>query len=214
MAKANKKSFFEERKKELILIAIAILVVIGVSFAWLTQTLNSSRTNVIVAGKLELTLDNESPIIKVGGDYGYGFPMSDYDAIVGEQAATYTFRLRNTGTEPASYVLFLDDVDSYTNASNESVSITSGNRIPNDRLRYSLNGSTPQNLSAAGSPRRLIAGTLAAGAQTTYTLKVWINTYAENSDVVGKVFAAKIRVESTQSDYSDPYGATRYFNYY
>ena len=225
MAKAKRKSFIEKRKKELILIAIALLIVVGVSFAWLTQTIRSISENVIVSGNLQLTLNNESPIIKLGGVYGYGEPMSD---TAGLATTPYTFTVTNTGTETAFFVLFLDDVNSYTDVNNQTVSITSATRISDAKIKCNFKGSinggswSGQNnevhtLDMMGNPRNLTSGyglSLAPGSSATFNLRLWISSTATNDDVVGKVFAARLRIEATQDDYGVDNGAVSDFAYY
>ena len=230
MAKA-KKSFIQERKKELIVIGIILLIIVGVSFAWLTQTLNGTKENVIVSGNLKLTLSNESPIIKLGGTYGYGEPMTD---AMGLTQAPYTFTVTNTGTEDAYFSLYLDDVNSY-DVGSSTVYVTTGengNRMSDSDVKFQIKTqgttcNTATTLSVLESPRRLgttdcettypisdnYAGNhLAAGASRTYELRVWINSAATNS-VVGKVFAAKLRIEATQND-ATTNGALSDFTYY
>ena len=131
----EKTRFITSHKKELIVLGLALLVVIGISFAYLTQTLISTRSNVIVSGNLKLTLNNESPIIKIGGDTGYGEPMLDEMGLTG---TPYTFTITNTGTEEATYTIYLDNVDSYKNSSNQTVNITTSTRISDKKIDYNL----------------------------------------------------------------------------
>ena len=200
-----KESFVKRRKKELIAAVITLVIILGVSFAWLTQTLNGTTENVIVSGNLKLVLNNESPILRLGGDYGYGEPMSNEMGLTG---APYTFTITNTGTEEAYYNLYLDDVSSYKNRNNQTVNITdgtNGTRISDTKIDYNLRVGTDTNstvatLSSLGNPRELVTGaTLAAGVSVTYSLRLWIDSSAVNSDVVGKVFAGKLRIEATQA---------------
>ena len=213
MAKAKRKSFLNLGKKELIIIAIALLIVVGVSFAWLTQTITNSRENVIVAGKLELQLSGGDPIIKIGGTYGYGYPMTDYDGI---QTTPYGFMVTNTGTEHASYKIYLDDVNSYTDKDGYTVNVTNNNRISDSFLKYTLTTGTPTvgnaaSLASTGTPRVIVIDTLAPGQSKTYNLRLWITGTATNSDVVGKAFAGKLRIEATQ-DIDDAIYDWSYYN--
>ena len=134
MAKKG-KSFVQENKKGLIIAGVILLVIIGVSYAWLTLTINGSSNNVIVGGSLQLSLGNESPIVKIGGAYGYAVPLANAD---GYQTTPYTFTLTNNSEVPVTYSLYLDNVDSYTDANSNTVSITSSSRINGSKLKYSL----------------------------------------------------------------------------
>ena len=204
----EKQSFITKHKKELIISGLALLIVIGISFAYLTQTLISTRNNVIVSGKLQLSLGDEQPIIKIGGDTGYAEPMLDSTGLTG---TPYTFTITNTGTEEATYTIYLDNVDSYKNSNNQTVNITNSTRISDKKIDYNLRvgnsdtNTTVTSLNSIGrgtetNPRILVINdTLSAGGTRNYTLRLWIDSSATNTDTQGKVFAGKIRIEATQA---------------
>lgn len=120
MAKSN-KSFVEKRSKQLVVIAIALIAIIGVSYAWLTLVLSGTKSNQIVAGNLVLNLEDEGEGIDLEG----AAPVSDE---VGGAYDTYDFTLTNTGNIDAVYTIYLDNA-----------AITEGSAfMANNAIRYSL----------------------------------------------------------------------------
>ena len=205
----NKKAVIQkeaEINKRLLTIVAIILVLFGIvaiTYAWLTQTITSDNDNVIVTGSLELTLNDENPILKIGGDYGYGVPISDDG---GMQIDPYSFTVTNIGTIKAKYSVYLDDTLSYTNINNDVISINN-NRISDEKLDYNLRvGSSDSNevvakLSTLGNPRKLVEqDTLTPGQSRTYYLRMWIDKDANTVDTYNKVFAVKLRVSATQTE--------------
>ena len=227
-----KQSFFKRRKKELILTVIALLIVIGVAFAWLTQTVTSTSTNVVVSGKLRLTILNEDPIVKAGGEDGYAIPMDDEHGLA---TTPYTFTVQNTGDVAANYEITLINSSSY----NERVTVTDeyGNpvtdyygypsyqnverqvyyesqRIEDSKIKYNIregsNTNTTTSYLNSSFGRVLISGTLSPGATKTYELRLWVAQEAVNADIVGKVFAANLSINSIQ--YQDSLAKNPYIN--
>ena len=186
------------------------MAVIGVTYAWLTQTIDKTKTNVIKAGTLELTYKNESEGIYLSGEKAQ--PVSDEE---GKKYTPYKFTLKNTGDFKADYTIYLDDTTTYKDGE-EEITIEKDKFMKNAFVKYRLlssntytgeekpegtsNIETLQLLSdLEESPKRVLEeGTLAAGESKDYELTLWISSEADNS-VVGTVFAGKIRVEATQS---------------
>ena len=203
----------EEKKQErnlLIIAGVLLIAVIGVTYAWLTQTIDKTKTNVIKAGTLELTYKNESEGIYLSGEKAQ--PVSDEE---GKKYTPYKFTLKNTGDFKADYTIYLDDTTTYKDGE-EEITIEKDKFMKNAFVKYRLlssntyttdtkpegtsNIETLQLLSdLEESPKRVLEeGTLASGESKDYELTLWISSEADNS-VVGTVFAGKIRVEATQS---------------
>ena len=203
----------EEKKQErnlLIIAGVLLIAVIGVTYAWLTQTIDKTKTNVIKAGTLELTYKNESEGIYLSGEKAQ--PVSDEEV---KKYTPYKFTLKNTGDFKADYTIYLDDTTTYKDGE-EEITIEKDKFMKNAFVKYRLlssntyttdtkpegtsNIETLQLLSdLEESPKRVLEeGTLAAGESKDYELTLWISSEADNS-VVGTVFAGKIRIEATQS---------------
>ena len=189
--KKENKSFMEKNKKQVIAIALALVLLIGGSYAWLSVTLKGTKKVRIEAGTLSLVL-NEGNEINVSDSV----PMSDVDGL---KTDTYTFSLQNNGNVTSEYTIYLDDA-----------SIDSADeRFDDSALKYSLkknDGASTTALLSTLNQRVLDSGTIEAGTTNTYSLNLWIKDEATNDDVqttkdgqtVGKVFAGKLRIEASQ----------------
>lgn len=189
--KKENKSFMEKNKKQVIAIALALVLLVGGSYAWLTTTLKGTKKVRIEAGTLSLVL-NEGNEINVEDS----LPMTDIDGL---KTDAYTFTLQNNGNVTSNYTIYLDDA-----------SIDSADeRFDDSALKYSLkknDGASTTALLSTLNQRVLDSGTIEAGTTNTYSLNLWIKDEATNDDVqttkdgqtVGKVFAGKLRIEASQ----------------
>lgn len=200
-------------KQTALIVAVAVLAValIGVTYAWLTQTIDETKTNVIKAGDLKLTYANETDGIYLSGEKAA--PVSD---TTGKGYTPYKFTLKNTGDFDAKYTMYLDDTKTYKNEEDQDVTIAEDKFMKSAFIKYQLvssnaytgdtkpegtsNTTTLQLLSELSDhPNRVLeSGTLAAGQSKDYELTLWIADTADNT-VAGTVFAGKIRIEATQS---------------
>ena len=194
MEKEN-KNFMEKNKKQVIAIALALVLLIGGSYAWLSVTLKGTKKVRIEAGTLSLVL-NEGNAINVSDSV----PMSDVDGLATD---AYTFSLQNNGNVTSEYTIYLDDA-----------SIDSADeRFDDSALKYSLKKNAEASTTAllstlqdSNGKRVLETGTIEAGVTNTYSLNLWIKDEATNDDVqtttdgntIGKVFAGKLRIEASQ----------------
>ena len=189
--KKENKNFMEKNKKQIIAIALALVLLVGGSYAWLTTTLKGTKKVRIEAGTLSLVL-NEGNEINVEDS----LPMTDIDVL---KTDAYTFTLQNNGNVTSNYTIYLDD------ASIDSADV----RFDDSALKYSLKkneGASTTALLSTLNQRVLDSGTIEAGTTNTYSLNLWIKDEATNDDVqttkdgqtVGKVFAGKLRIEASQ----------------
>ena len=202
MAKA-KLGFTEKRKKELTLLGVALVAIIGISYAWLTQTITSTNTNVIVAGNLLLTLTESSQIVGLP----HTAPISDN---AGLSSDPYTFTVTNSGSVKAKYSVYLDDTDwnGYYNSvyyNHVSGKLSASVLDYNLRIGNSDSNTTINSFSSLSNPRLIATNqVLAPGESLTYNLRVWIDKSATNEDCYDeststyKYWAGKIRIEATQ----------------
>ena len=183
------KKYFNENKKVLIpLIAVITILVVGVTYAWLTQVLNGTQVNRIKAGVLELTLDDNA---SNGIDLEYAVPQSDEQGL---NNTAYTFTVRNTGSINAEYKLYLEDEE------------IEGEKIDDSKIKYSIsrnNSIRDSKLLSASivEEKRQIENTIIAGGSTNeYSLKLWIDQEATKEEVANKIFKAKIKLEAIQTE--------------
>ena len=182
----------KDEKKRLLVVAVllAVIVLIGGTYAWLTLTKTGTKTNIIKAGSLQLVLDDTT---SNGILLENAIPISDTKGL---QTDAYTFTLENKGTMAADYTIYLDDIAIDTDK----------DRMNDKDVKYSLtkNGTdTNTALLSTLEDRKLDLGTISAKTTNSYTLRLWISSTAGN-DVMGKIFNAKLRIEASQSTKTTP----------
>ena len=177
-----------KKNKMIIIISILILVVllIGVTFAYLVTTLTGEKEYIVRAGSLNLILTENNEITLEGQ-----IPQEDS---VGMSQDGFTFSVENKGNIETEYTVYLDDIE-----------LSEGEtRMPDSALRYSLEKNDvvgeAQNLTNMGAnPNRVVdSDSLPVDGINTYTLKIWIDYDATTEEASGKVFKAKLRIEASQ----------------
>ena len=178
----------QDRKNKiatLVILLVLLIVIIALSYAAFRFFGEGQKPNVITLGKLELTL-NEGNTINLDEVY----PLSDSDGLALDG---YSFTLENTGTADVDYVIYLDNV-----------AISSPDvKLDDKYLKYSIDkGSTKgtadylNNLGTDGN-RILDQGTLSAGDENSYVLRVW-PTIEIDGDFGGQVWKGKLRITGEQ----------------
>ena len=169
------------RKYILFLVGIlVILLVIGITYAWLTQTVIGEKVHSMRVGTFKFSLSEENSLTLDSGEF-----MSDDK---GMSQDGFKFTVENTGVGYGNYSVYLDD-DTFS--SNRT-------RIDDKFIRYSLGVNsdtvgTPTNVTS----RKLYSGTLGSKEKDTFVLRVWLNKDV-NGDIGGQVFKSKIRIEVDQ----------------
>ena len=177
---------FNTNKKIIIVLILLLILLIGGSYALLRVSVTGQKGNVLIAGGLSLELDDSTAS---GINIEKTVPMSDEKGLETEE---YTFMLKNNGTVDSDYTIYLDDE---TLDENET-------RMLDKYVKYSLvknEGTVTQILTSTGTnPNRVIdTGIIEKNKTNTYSLKVWIDSNADN-EVMNTIFKAKLRVEANQ----------------
>ena len=181
------KDVIKNNKKIIIIgVFIIVLLLIGITYAYLRTTLEGQKEYVIRAGTLDLVLGegNELTLEKQ-------IPIEDEE---GMSLDGFTFSLTNNGNIESDYTIYLDDI-----ALDEGES-----RILDSSIRYSLTRNEEvfmtRNMTTMGSNpnRRVDFGTIGVDETINYTLRIWIDYDATTSDASGKTFKGKLRVVATQ----------------
>lgn len=179
--------FIKEHKMGLFVIVSALVMLVGLSYAWLQLTLRGEKELTLKAGTLELTLDDS---MGEGITMENAVPVSDADGLAD---AGYTFTLKNTGTIESSYEIYLDDL----------AILETDTRMQDSFIKYQLTKDGTETalalLNTTGThPNRVLdSGTIAPNTTQTYTLKVWIDS-ATSNEVMGTVFKGQLRIEAMQ----------------
>ncbi len=181
----EKKSKKKCLKLSYVLNIVLILLIIGISYAWLHVTLRGEKKVSIVGNKLELMLDETNEGIQIED----AVPVKDEQ---GKEVEAYTFTLENKGNKKIDYSIYLDtDSEAMKECSNCQ-------ELEEKDIRYELKKDNLYNTETLDSSRLLDKGTIGGTEKISYELKIWLNYDADN-DAQGKVFYGKIRVEGVQN---------------
>ncbi len=185
----NKENWLKKHKMGVFGGVSAVLMLIGLSYAWLQLTLRGTKElTILTAGSLELELDDT---MTGGISFTEAVPVSNEE---GTSQDGYTFTLENKGNVVSDYTIYLDDLN-----------LTEGQTRMNDSfIKYQLtkDGSEVdlQLLDKTGaSPNRVLeSGTIAPKTKYTYVLKMWIDENATNA-VMETMFKGQLRIEAMQT---------------
>ena len=170
-----------KNKKYILLLASSLLVIIilGVTYAWLIQTVNSNKIQAMRVGTFKLSLEEGNYLSLPSSEF-----MSDEDGL---KQDGFTFSVANTGKFTGSYSVYLDD-DSIN--SNQT-------RLGDKYIKYNLEVNGTKGNSVALNNRKIYEGTLAKGKTDDFILRIWLNKDV-NGDIGGQVFKVKLRIEVNQ----------------
>ena len=187
MKEEKKKNFVQKHKMSIFVVVSAVVMLIGLSYAWLQLTLRGTKElTLIAAGTLYLELDDS---MEGGISISNAIPVSDAE---GKEQTGYSFTLENKGKIDSNYTIYLDDLD----LSEEQT------RMDASFIRYSLVKDGKEEsfllsqINEAGN-KVLDIGNINPGEKYTYNLKLWIDKDASN-DVMGTAFKAQLRIEAIQ----------------
>ncbi len=183
-------------------IMILVTIAIGTSYAFFSVSDTQSETNTLSTTCFSVSFtDGDSISLNENGSYAY--PMSDASA---EDLTPYTFTIRNecgSGSASINYKVILSTFASSTldtgvvKYSINTTNTISGAKLLTEAGTY-MNEVSDINDDASLNTSKtyiLIEDTLAAGAEETYYLRLWIDESAGNG-VMGQTFTGKLFVYS------------------
>ncbi len=184
----KKENWLKKHKMSVFVGVSAVLMLIGLSYAWLQLTLRGTKElTILTAGSLELELDDT---MAGGISFTEAVPVSNEEGLSQDG---YTFTLENKGNVVSDYTIYLDDLG-----------LAEGqNRMQDSFIKYQLvkDGSEVdlQLLNAIGEhPNRVLeTGTIEPKTKYTYVLKMWIDQDATNA-VMETMFKGQLRIEAMQ----------------
>lgn len=100
----KKKNWLQRHKMSVLVVVSAIVMLIGLSYAWLQLTLRGEKDLIIRAGSLSLVLDDS---MSSGVTIASAVPVTDDE---GKNQEGYTFTLENNGSIASGYTIYLDDL--------------------------------------------------------------------------------------------------------
>ena len=170
-----------DKKKTIIIITFMLIVILGlgITYAWLIQTINGDKIHSIRVGNFRFSLTEENSLTLESGEF-----MSDDK---GMNQDGFKFSVENIGVGYGSYSIYLDD----------DAIPTGTTRLDDKFIKYSLeiNGNKYSPLEL--KDRKIYDGILNKNGKDNIILRVWLNKDV-NGDIGGQVFKAKLRIEANQ----------------
>ena len=174
---------FNKKYALIFLVLIAIILLIGTSYALLRSSEQGNNPYVMNVGLLEVTFqDSATNSLNLEN----AVPMTDNEGM--NQAIELTFTVQNTGDLAAGYDIYIEE----TSTSPEFKTV----------IRFISN----KNDTGYNSPKTLSEdyyieqdGVLAVGESATYKVKLWLSETADNT-YMNKTFTARIVVDSYQTN--------------
>ena len=172
------------------IILFLIVIIIGLSYAWLRTTLVGEKDVQIVVGDLDLELDESST---EGIQLTNVIPTYDDE---GKNYDPYVFSLKNKSSIDIYYTLSLvDDMEALENCTTTS-GVDCSLLDPRD-IRYEIKMGERTLTGSLSDSSIINYGVIEAGETINGELRVWLNINATN-EAMGKVFLGQLRVFGTQ----------------
>lgn len=188
-------SFIQRNKKLLLSVFLGVIVVLGASYAWLQITLTGTKTVVIRSGNLSLNLDEDA---SEGISLTNAYPMTDQEGL---KTTSYEFTLKNDGTIPSDYTIYLEDTTDESDIKAfpvlkydlKKTEYNNDDSIKTDEV------DTMQLLSAIKTTDGIVldSGTLEVGEYSKYSFKLWID-YDANDDYQNSHFKGNLKIVGDQ----------------
>lgn len=215
-----------EKKKgkngKIVALALALVLLVGGTYAWLTLTINGTKQVRIESGNLAMTISGESDGVLIDP----AVPITENEGKT--QNTKYDFTLENTGNVSSVYTVYLDDV-ALDGADEFAIDKTlvgyylektvyTGTCTGTGSGRTCDGTADGETQTRTGNIQELLSNNyvvldssndstaLAAGKYIKYTLRLWIKDTAGTDDLQKKenetiklaTYAAKIGVKATQ----------------
>ena len=169
-------------------ICLVVLLVVGASYAYWTTTQTQEDENII--GTTCLSLEFRDTVVgKTGVKLQKTYPISDEE---GKSLEGYQFTLINRCDGYVSYTVNLESL-----INNNRIALSSINAILDDASvktlsNYSTSTQVLEN-TIADDARFLENGILGPNGTRTYTLKIWLDKYAPDTEM-NKSYSGKITI--------------------
>ena len=183
-------------KKFIILGVLVFILVLGVSYAWLTFQVEGEREFNLMPQGLDIQLIEKSKDLTLSSS----MPVPDK---VGMQGEPFEFSIQNNSKVDVQYTLKLVDDEEKKNSCSKC------KFIPSQDINYELVRKSLDKVETLTEEREIDTGVLKRGEKNKvdYALKIWLREDASNASN-GGVFYGKIEVEAVQvlgtSDYAKP----------
>lgn len=180
-----------------------LFLVIGISYAIFTVTLNGTKKVKITTGTLALRLldedDNYVDDLSTSADHGFDInlsntvPEKETDALKREDNV-YTFKIKNEGTINAKYTITLEDLDLEEGET----------RLEDKYMQIEIKRDDEEIYQETYdlTTRIIDIGLIKPNEVYTYTMRLWVKESADNN-AMDKVFYAHLKLDGVQAKEDD-----------
>ena len=182
-------------EKKIIIVCSILLVIcllVGLSYAWLSQTVLGQKNLTVTVGDLDLILDestSEGIVLK------YAIPIEDVD---GQALEPYTFTIQNNSGVASSFRLTLEK-DEEGLASCKQEEMVSCEPLDVNDIRYEIKEDGVSKIGTLGESGLLLDSYLEKGEKNSYELRLWLDIDTGN-EAEGKVYYGKLKLEAVQTE--------------
>jgi len=172
---------------------VAVIITVGITYALWQITLQQETTNVITTGCFKVTLEEGDAIT-----LNNAFPITDEE---GKELTPYTFTIKNSCNEKASYVINLETISTGDKIlSDEYVKASLKNN--EKELFLSTLNSTNENvekvIESSLKAYKLTTGVLNANEEKTFELRLWMDENTPTvDDAMNANYMGKITISSS-----------------
>ena len=182
-------------EKKIIIVCSILLVIcllVGLSYAWLSQTVLGQKNLTVTVGDLDFILDestSEGIVLK------YAIPIEDVD---GQALEPYTFTIQNNSGVASSFRLTLEK-DEEGLASCQTEAMVSCEPLDVNDIRYEIKEDGVSKIGTLGESGLLLDSYLEKGEKNSYELRLWLDIDTGN-EAEGKVYYGKLKLEAVQTE--------------
>lgn len=178
---------FSKNNKNMVMLAvllIAVLIMIGTSYALWQITLQQTDTNVITSGCFKVSFKDNNPI-----NLQNAFPITDDE---GKKLIPYQFTLTNNCSSYANYQVNLEVLDNTTISNDNYIKMMLQEKklillTSNDLIDVTLNN--------AVKSYKLETGFLSENEEKTFNLRLWLDEETPTTEeVMNKIFNSKVTI--------------------
>ena len=173
------------KKKAMLICSItvlAVILIVGISYAFWQVTKVQEETNVIASGCLNITLEGNKAI-----NLNSVYPITKEE---GMKTTPYSFTLTNTCNNEVNYIVNLESLQE-TTFQNTSIRVEIDNEATSKNKLYSNYTEANKYFDTSKEARTLVSGTLGNNGTIAYNLRMWIDEDTPNTEQ-NKIFKSKI----------------------
>ena len=206
----------QENKKQgyiVVVISIILVLILGITYAWLSISLKGKKDNSLVVGTLNLELNESDGINIIGEDV---YPQTR-EAALAKTNNMYKFKLTNTGNINSRYTIYLEIENEngkniipssnirYLIAKEKQTEFNKDTDIDCNEFKDELIRNAKRETKDGVDYNKVIldsssdGGLLAPNQTNKYVLRLWIDENA-NDIKPGMEFISKIKIVATQTN--------------